>query len=484
VAEKKRAGVWLDVELGQAPDAANDDQAPLTFLEQHRLWDLDGDDYPEPYIVTVHKESQRVVRVVARYDQRGIIAKQDGTVVQIKPVRCFTKYPFIPSPDGSFYDIGFGTLLGALGETINTTINQLMDAGHLANVQGGFIGAGVSIKAGNLRFQPGEWKRVEAAGSTVRDAIVPLPVKEPSGVLFSLLEMLIEASKDVTATQNILTGDMGSANQPVGTTLAVIEQGLKTFTAIVKRIHRALKQELACLYDLNARYLNPQAYFTFQDEEGVIAQQDYAEGDCDVVPVSDPSMATDMQKMGRAQFLMQFLGKGLNDAEIVRRVLEAASIPDIKELEPKGPPPPDPQLVIESAKLEVQHRQVAVSEHEAETKRGLAEAQIASTSATAQKTMAEAILLLPEFQLQVAQLVDQRAREMMKAEADDGGQPPQVHPEDLSGMAGPPADGGLSPVPVGPEGPAGEPVGAGPGDGQPPPDEGAPPGGVLDPGMG
>ncbi|MCR5876942.1 hypothetical protein [Phenylobacterium sp. J367] len=175
--EKMRSGLWLRVDLGRAPDAANDDDAPHVFLEQHRLWDLDEDGYPEPYIVTVHKETERVVRIVARYDETGVEMSEEGEIVRITPTRAFTKYGFIQAPDGSFYDIGFGTLLEPLSATINSTINQLMDAGHLANVQGGFIGDGVSIKSGNLRFKPGEWKRVTSAGANLQQSIVPLPVK-------------------------------------------------------------------------------------------------------------------------------------------------------------------------------------------------------------------------------------------------------------------------------------------------------------------
>jgi hypothetical protein len=313
-------------------------------------------------------------------------------------------------------------------------------------------------------------------------------VKEPSAVLFNLLGMLIEASKDVTATQNILTGDLGQANQPVGTTLAVIEQGLKTFTAIVKRIHRALKHELACLYDLNARYLNPQAYFTFQDEEGVVAQQDYAQGDVDVVPVSDPSMATDMQKMGRAQFLMQFLGKGLNDAEIIRRVLEAASIQDIKQLEPQGPPPPEPATDGGDGQAggaaPPGRQQGTRSGHQA----GLAEATIGVDVAVAQKTMAEAILALPAVPASGRALVDQRAREMMQAQQRSQGTPmaassPRGSPRRVPGMAPQPPDAGV-PGYLSDQQDLLATNGRGPGDGLPPPDQGPAPGGVGEPGMG
>lgn len=457
IIEKKRAGYWLDVELGQSSDDPGDDKAPHEFLEQHTLWDLDGDDYPEPYIITVHRESRKVVRVVARYDEDGVKVNARGEVVAIQPTLYFTKYGFIPDPDGGFYDIGFGTLLGPMGETINSVINQLMDAGHLANVQGGFIGEGVSLKSGNMQFKPGEWKKVQAQGQNLSQQIVPLPVKEPSSVLFQLLGTLIEAAKDVTATQDILTGDASKASMPVGTTVALIEQGLKTFTAIVKRIHRAFKKELQIYYDLNSKYLDQQEYFTFQDQPGVIAQQDYKEGDCDVVPVSDPNMATDMQRAAKAQFVLQFLGKGLlDDQSAFAWAMQAAGITEIQSLLPKQAPGPDPKLQLAIADSQRKDRETAIKEAEAH-------ATIALDLSEAQLNMVNAVMASPQLQSFVAQFIEQRVTQ--------DGMPPngqgvgQIQPQNLPGMApgqGQPAN---VPVPGGPPPGANGPMGPGPGNG-------------------
>lgn len=454
VLSKQRAGLWREFDLGLAPGQENDEQAPHTFLEQFRLIDLDEDGYPEPYTVTVHRETQAVARIVARWYPEGVKRNERGEVVSIEPYECYTKYGFIPSPDGGFYDMGFGTLLGPLSETINTSINQLMDAGHLANVQGGFIGEGVSVKSGNLRFQPGEWKKTSTNGASLRDNIVPLPTKEPSAVLFSLMQFLIETARDVTATQEILTGDAGQANTPVGTTLALIEQGLKTFTAIVKRIHRALKRELGIVYQLNGRYLDPEVYFTFQDQEGVVSQQDYALGDIDVVPVSDPNMATDAQKLGRAQFLMGLKGQGLNDMEINRRVLEAASIPDIAALlpDPNQKPPPDPKVIVEAVKAQLEQRKLDIEE-------GKAAADIASKNAQTERAKLETMMMGPEAAAVVESIV-QRAVAQALAMVENGGSS-QVQPTDVPGMEGAPPDGGVPPMAPGYVGEPGPPMGLG-----------------------
>lgn len=447
VTEKVRAGIWDEVQLEAKADS-NDLEC---FLEQHRLWDMDGDGYPEPYVVTVHKDTAKVVRVVACYDESGVVLK-DGKVVSIEPIRYFTKYSFIPALDGSWYSIGFGTLLNSLNETINATINQLLDAGTLQNTGGGFLGSGVSMKSGTVTRKLGEWKKVQSDGADLRSQIVELPTPQPSSVLFTLLGMMVEAAKDITATKDILTGETKGSNQAVGTTLAMIEQGLKVFSAIYKRIHRALKNELQQLYRLNGLYLSDEAYFNFHDVEGVVRLSDYNAKDVGVIPVSDPTVVTDMQRIGRAQFLMQFAGNPLLDQrELLERVLTGAGIPDLKSLmpEPKGPPPPDPKAIEAMGKLENEGRKIAIEERKAE-------AEIANTYADAESKTIQAIMTNPALFDLVREIVRQQ-------EAADG--PPQVRgmggqPDDQGGLQGPagpatgpvePMGGGGMPVPGGPD---------------------------------
>lgn len=479
VQEKMRSGLWLAVDLGRPADAANDDDAPHTFYEQHRLWDLDEDGYPEPYVVTAEKESGKVVRIVARFDERGIQNAADGTVVRITAERCFTKYGFIPAPDGSFYDIGFGTLLNPLSETINSTLNQLMDAGKLANLQGGFIGGGVSIKSGRQSFAPGEWKKVDGGTGPLSQNILPLPVKEPSSVLFSLLGMLIEAAKDVTATQDILGGDAGKGTLPVGTVTALVEQGLKTFTAIVKRLHRALKKELGILYRLNGRYLEPEVYFTFQDAEGVVAQEDYAQDDMDVIPVSDPNMATDMQRMQQAQFVMEIstvVPGVIAPRKAAERALQAARVQDVDDLLiPEGPPPPDPKMIEAEAKAMLQER-------EEDREDAVAALGMAKTEVEIETAKAQLALMGPEMMAAVEQLVREKIQEAL-AMVENGGNP-AVQQGAVPGMDRPPGHPDVPGLPGGPAGPPGGPMGAGPGDGLQPADQGPPDGGAIDPRMG
>lgn len=448
VLERVRSEVWGDITLEQHADS----NEPEVFLEQHRLWDMDDDGYPEPYIVTVHKDTAKVVRVVARYDEQGVTMNGKGEVVAIKPIDYFTKYSFIPSMDGSWYPIGFGTLLNSLNETINATVNQLLDAGTLANMQSGFIGNGVGMRSGISSFKPGEWKKVPVDGGTLRENIVALPVAQPSQVLFSLLGMMVEAAKDITATKDILTGETQGSNQAVGTTLAMIEQGLKVFSAIYKRIHRALKWELAGLKRLNRLYLRDEQYFNFHDVEGLVTLADYqADEEYDVIPVSDPTVVTDMQRMGRAQFIMQFMNDPLIDQrELRERVLSAAGVQDIKTLlpEPKGPPPPDPKAIEAMAKAENEGKRIAIEERKAD-------ADIANTLADAESKTIQSIMTNPALFALVKQMLQQ---EMSGGPAQVPGV--GVEPGDASGLqgpagpaigAGPAMDAGGVPIPGGPD---------------------------------
>ena len=215
ITERKNQGVYLDVDLGDPTsngddpttsvnkafqlDVIDDDTTPYTILEQHTYLDLDEDGYAEPYIVTVDLNTHKVLRIVPRFTQDDVIVNANNKVVSIEAIQYYTKYSFIPNPDGGFYDIGFGRLLGPINNSANTIINQLVDAGSLSNLQAGFIGKGLRIKMGESRFQPGEWKAVNAVGDDLKKQIFPLPVREPSQVLFNLLDLLLKSGKELAS---------------------------------------------------------------------------------------------------------------------------------------------------------------------------------------------------------------------------------------------------------------------------------------------
>lgn len=379
IEERFRSEVWKKIELSN--NETDDEDAPQAFLEHYCRYDLDDDGYTEPYIVTCHKETGKIARIVARYDEQSI--KVIGNkIISIKPIEFHTEYFFMPAPDGGKRGWGFGLLLGPLNEAINSTLNQMIDAAHLANLGGGFIGQGMKIKSGNMRFKPGEWKRIETPGAAIREAIVPLTMPGPSAVLFNLLGFLVEATQDISSVKDFMTGDT-NRNQPVGTTLALIERGMKVFSAIYKRIHRSLKNEFRLLYRLNGIYLNPTEYFTILDTEKAVSQADYLANDLDVVPVSDPNVVTDMQRIMRADALMQFAqDPQMNGKEIKRRYLEAIGISEIDALWNEEQQQ-DPALLLELAKMDLEKMKFQVNAAETEAK-------IKKLIADATKSLAEA----------------------------------------------------------------------------------------------
>lgn len=318
----------------------SDEDAPQLYIEQHRRLDLDGDGYAEPYIVTVHLRSCRVVRIVARYDEEGIKASKDGnTIYKIEPIEHYTLYPFLPSIDGGSYPMGFGQLLRPLNEGINTSLNQLFDAGHLANTGGGFISDQLGIPSGQTLFQVGKFTRVTTKGASIRDAVFPIPWPGPNTVLFQILGSLVTAAKEIAGIGNILAGDAAIANAPPTTVVALIEQGMKFYTAIAKRVFRAEKAELAKLYALNKKYITEDTEYRVGDEWRDITPEDYAQGG-GVEPIADPTMTTDMQKLGRSQIVMSVASDPLINRRVaLTRLLDSANIDRVEELFAA----PDPQ---------------------------------------------------------------------------------------------------------------------------------------------
>jgi chaperonin GroES len=385
IEEMQRAGTFKEPKTpyGEAEGAEGDRDKPHEFLEQHRYWDLDEDGYPEPYIVTVHKSSQQVARIVARYDADGIhFNSRTHKIAKIDAVHYYTKYDFIPNPDGGIYSVGFGQLLRPINEGINTVLNQMLDAATLQNAGGGFIGKGLSMNAGAIRFQMGEYKSVNVPGGTLRENIVPMDFKGPSPVLFELLGFLVEAGKEIAAVKDVLTGDQKASNVPATTTLALIEQGLKVFTAIYKRVHRALKSELNKLYRLNRVYGQQEMQFEAGGEWQSVLKQDYVTGS-GVQPYSDPSMVSDMQKMARTQFLLGFLQTPfVQPLKILERAFDAADIENPSELLNEQPAP-NPEIAAKGMELDIKHLEV--------TQQGkLKDAQAVAAYAAAINSLAQA----------------------------------------------------------------------------------------------
>lgn len=388
VKEKQLQGIYRDVKLPDPvvnltednrdtrhgfanPDA--DETTPYTLLEQHGYLDLDEDGYAEPYVILIEKESREVLRITPRFQTEDVLVDGEGTIVKINPIEHYTKFSFVPNPDGGFYDIGFGRLLGSINASADTLVNQLIDAGTLNNLQAGFIGKGLRIRMGENSFTPGEWKAVNATGDDIKKQIFPLPTKEPSPVLMNLLQFLLQSGKELASVAEIFVGKMPGQNTPATTTMASIEQGMKVFTAVYKRVFRALSKEYRKLYRLNYTYLNPEQYIAVIDEK--IEQSDYAGPPEDITPAADPQATMAQEKQAKLQMLLQLLSLGtLDPMQVTAYAMEAAEIPNPERFIIKqAPPSPDQQAAQQEA--ETKQKDFELKSKESEMKMQLAQTQ-------------------------------------------------------------------------------------------------------------
>ena len=370
------------------------------FGEQHVNMDLDEDGYAEPYIITFELNSRSVVRIVTRFTEEDVekvqTGKRKGEIIRIKPQEYFTKYSFIPSPDGGIYDIGFGVFLGPLNESVNSLVNQLIDAGTMQTTAGGFLGRGAKIRGGAYTFAPLEWKRVDSTGDDLRKNIFPLPVRDPSAVLFQLLSLLINYTNRISGATDMMVGENPGQNTPAETSRTMVEMGQKIYTAIFKRVWRATKGEFEKLFKLNGIYADPQ----YPIGPGGSIKEDYLGSADDVVPSADPNITSDVQSLQQSQLVMTASQTmpGFDKDEATRRWLKAMKVDAIDKLFPgtKGQQPPkDPKILVQEMKNQVLMAQMASDEKikiaELMNEHELTQAKIQELLAKAQQETANAL---------------------------------------------------------------------------------------------
>jgi chaperonin GroES len=393
--ERLRQKLFIDADLGEPTNPVRsvitetatgmasgfgqiDDTTPYEFIEQHSYLDLDDDGYQEPYIITFERVSGKVVRIVPRYEQEAIEMSDDQkSIAKITPTQYYTKFSFIPNPDGSFYDIGFGILLGPINEAVNSLINQLVDAGTLSNLQSGWIGKGLKVRSGENKMKPGEWIPVPSTGDDLRKQIVPLPAKDPSNVLFQLMGSMITSGKELASVAEIFVGKMPGQNTPATTTMATIEQGMKVFTAVYKRIYRALDKEFKKVYKLNALYLNPNTYGTLTEQP--VNPQDFDDEQYIICPGADPTAVSQTEKLLKAQGLMELLPTGaLDPIEVISRILQAQEQPNWEklfkqEVQQSGqlPQQQDPKMLELQMKSQMDQQKFALQQQDQQFKQQL-----------------------------------------------------------------------------------------------------------------
>ena len=306
----------------------------VTLLEMHVDLDLEGyEDADEqetptgiaiPYIVTVHEDSMEVLAIRRNY------RSEDPSKQRIK---YFTHYKFTPGL--GFYGFGLIHMIGGLTKSATSILRQLIDAGTLANLPAGFKSRGLRVRDDDQPLQPGEFRDVDAPGSSIREAIMPLPYKEPSGTLLQMLGVLIDSGRRFASVADINVGDSNQA-MPVGTTVALLEQGTKILSAIHKRLHYAQRQELKILAEVMKEGLLPEYPYKVPGAKSTIKVDDFDDR-VDVIPTSDPAMFSMSQRISMAQTQLQLAQAApqIHDLqEAYRRMYSALGVQNIDSILP------------------------------------------------------------------------------------------------------------------------------------------------------
>jgi len=312
-----------------------------TILEMHVDLDIEGfeDMAPDgeptgiaiPYIVTLDEGSGNILSIRRNFEE--------GTGIS-KKMQYFVHYKFMPGL--GFYGFGLIHMIGGLGRAATSILRQLIDAGTLANLPAGFKARGVRVRNDDEPLQPGEWRDIDAPGGNIRDAIIPLPYKEPSATLAQLLGALIEGGRRFVSLADQQTGD-GNAAAPVGTTVAMLERGMKVMSAIHKRLHYAQRQEFRVLARIFRDNMPADGYpYDVVGGDRMVMAEDF-DGRVDVIPVSDPNIFSMAQRVTLAQTQLQLAQSNPqihNLHAAYRRMYQALEVQNIDEV---LPPPPQPQ---------------------------------------------------------------------------------------------------------------------------------------------
>ena len=345
--KKQVAGIYLDIDVipsqgdvtgirdeidridGFEPNQIDYD---CTLLECHVDLDLEGyedigeDDEPTgikvPYIVTISQDNGEILSIRRNY------AEEDE---KKKKISYFVHYKFLPG--FGFYGLGLIHTIGGLARSATSSLRQLIDAGTLSNLPAGFKARGLRIRDDDDPLQPGEFRDVDAPGGAIRDSLMPLPFKGPDQTLFNLLGFVVQAGQRFATITDMKVGD-GDQSAAVGTTIAMLEQGSRVMSAVHKRLHYAMRLEFKILARVMGESL-PQEYpYSVAGDDATVMASDF-DGRVDVVPVSNPNVFSQAQRIALAQTKLQLASQAPeihNMHEVYRDMYEALGVNDVDRL--------------------------------------------------------------------------------------------------------------------------------------------------------
>jgi hypothetical protein len=360
------SGIYRDIELGDPGDTEEDTVEQKVdelqgisrtykdelrnILEIHSVMEIEGfedkDEQGEltgiklPYIVTIDRSKGDVLAIRKNYAENDPLKQT---------IQYFVHYKFMPGL--GFYGFGLTHMIGGLGRAATSILRQLIDAGTLANLPAGFKARGVRVRNSDDPLQPGEWRDIDVPGGDIRSAITPLPYKEPSATLAQLLAALIEGGRRFISVADEQVNNM-SGETPVGTTVAMLERGMKVMSAIHKRLHYGQKNEFRILARIVAENLPPFYPYQVAGASPEIKQQDF-DGRVDIIPVSDPNIFSMAQRVALAQSQLQLAQSNPemhNMYASYQRMYQALEVQNIDEILPPIPEPQPMDPAIENAR--------------------------------------------------------------------------------------------------------------------------------------
>lgn len=321
-------GLDRDQELRDEADSRqpsfHQDDNMYTIYECHCDLSLETDQQrygrnsPMPYIVTVDRESRELLSIRRNWKETDRLARKRIW---------FTHYKYLPGM--GFYGFGLLHIIGSVAEATSGTLRSMLDSASFANMQGGYVSNDAKLKPGDECLSPGIYKEVNMSAEELARAFYTPPFKEPTPAMARLFEILVDAGKAFSSSTEVLTGEANNS-APVGTTIALIEQGSKPFSAIHRRLHMAAAEEFKLRAELNYEFLPDQYPYKVTDQESVVMRNDY-DGRVDVIPISDPNIFSSTQRIAQGQALIELATQHphlYNQREAHERFLKAIRIPD------------------------------------------------------------------------------------------------------------------------------------------------------------
>jgi hypothetical protein len=359
--KKQVSGFYLDIPVIPAQGELDDVDSEInridgispsqidydcTILECHVDLDLEGyeevDDEGEPtgikvpYVVTISQDNGQILSIRRNYREDDELKRK---------IQYFVHYKFLPG--FGFYGLGLIHTIGGLSRTATAALRQLIDAGTLSNLPAGFKARGLRIRDDDDPLQPGEFRDVDAPGGAIRDSLMPLPFKGPDQTLFQLLGFVVDAGQRFATITDMKVGD-GNQNAAVGTTIAMLEQGSRVMSAVHKRLHYAMRIEFKLLARVMGESLPDEYPYTIEGEEATVKASDFDER-VDVIPVSDPNVFSQAQRIALAQTKLQLAGAAPelhNMYEVYRDMYDALGVRDTDRIMKRAvedePSPKDP----------------------------------------------------------------------------------------------------------------------------------------------